>query len=45
VGDTLHDLEVASELGIEAILLGHGHQCSLKLAKTHHNVLMTDRRI
>jgi phosphoglycolate phosphatase len=35
VGDTLHDLEVARELGINAILVGHGHQCVTKL-RTHH---------
>jgi phosphoglycolate phosphatase len=26
IGDTLHDMEVATELGIQCILLSHGHQ-------------------
>ncbi len=39
IGDTLHDLEVANELGVDAILVGHGHQCPIKLAKVHHCVI------
>ncbi len=40
VGDTLHDLEVANELGIDAVLVGHGHQCPIKLGQFHHNVIL-----
>lgn len=41
VGDTLHDLEVANELGIGAILVGHGHQCSTRLRNHHGEVIST----
>ncbi len=39
VGDTLHDLEVANELGIEAVLLSHGHQCAERLRVHHAEVI------
>ena len=39
VGDTLHDLEVAQAIGIDAILLGVGHQCPQRLALVHPHVL------
>lgn len=39
IGDTLHDLEVAEALGIEAILVGHGAQCPLRLKRVHHRVI------
>lgn len=39
VGDTLHDLEAANELGIEAVLLGHGHQCAERLRTYHTEVI------
>jgi phosphoglycolate phosphatase len=39
VGDTLHDLEVANELGIGAILVGHGHQCATRLRNHHGEVI------
>jgi phosphoglycolate phosphatase-like HAD superfamily hydrolase len=39
VGDTLHDLEVANALGIEAILISHGHQCSTRLKLHHEKVI------
>jgi phosphoglycolate phosphatase len=42
VGDTDHDLEVAHSLGIEAILVAHGHQESEKLRRLHHRVIDVD---
>lgn len=39
VGDTLHDLEVGKELGIEVILISHGHQCPTRLREHHDWVL------
>lgn len=39
IGDTLHDLEVGEELGIDVILITHGHQCESILSKSHHTVL------
>lgn len=39
VGDTLHDLEVARELGIDAVLLSHGHQCAERLREHHAEVI------
>lgn len=39
VGDTLHDLEVANALGIDVVLISHGHQCPKRLHSRHHNVL------
>ena len=34
IGDTEHDFEVASAIGIDCILLSHGHHCSSRLEKT-----------
>lgn len=39
VGDTDHDLEVARDLGIDAVLLEGGHQCGTRLRQLHHAVL------
>lgn len=39
IGDTDHDLEVAEALGIEMILVEHGHQCPTRLRDIHHTVL------
>lgn len=39
IGDTLHDLEVAQALGIEAVLVGHGAQCPTRLKRVHHRVI------
>lgn len=39
IGDTDHDLEVARALGIDAILVEHGHQCPTRLRAVHHNVI------
>lgn len=39
IGDTDHDLEVGHALGIEVILVDHGHQHADRLRKIHHKVL------
>ncbi len=39
IGDTLHDLEVARTLNIDAVLISHGHQCPSRL-RSHHEVVI-----
>jgi phosphoglycolate phosphatase len=39
IGDTDHDLEVGDALGIDVILVEHGHQCPTRLREVHHAVL------
>ncbi len=39
IGDTDHDLEVGKALGIDVILVDHGHQDILRLQKVHSKVL------
>jgi len=39
VGDTLHDLEVGDALGIDAVLVAHGHQCPTRLFAKHSKVI------
>lgn len=39
IGDTLHDLEVAQKLGINSILISHGHQCPTRL-RQHHDLVI-----
>ena len=39
IGDTEHDKEVADALGIDLILVDHGHQCPTRLRPLHHKVL------
>jgi phosphoglycolate phosphatase len=39
IGDTLHDYEVASEIGCKCILISHGHQSELRLMKSGAMVL------
>lgn len=39
IGDTLHDLEVGEALGIDVILITHGHHCHKKLSAQHEHVL------
>lgn len=39
IGDTIHDLEVGEELGIDVILITHGHQCEKILLSRHHKVV------
>lgn len=39
VGDTLHDLEVAREIGVDCVLVAAGHHPAEKLRKHHDRVL------
>lgn len=39
IGDTDHDLEVGKALGIDVILVDHGHQDTARLQKVHSKVL------
>lgn len=39
IGDTDHDLEVGNELGVDVILVAHGHQAIERLHSIHHKVL------
>lgn len=39
IGDTDHDHEVAEALGIDLILVEHGHQCPTRLRAIHHKVI------
>jgi phosphoglycolate phosphatase len=39
IGDTDHDLEVGEAMGIDVLLVEHGHQCPLRLKAAHHTVL------
>lgn len=39
IGDTDHDFEVGKELGIDVILVSHGHQCERRLKALHHDVV------
>lgn len=39
IGDTDHDLEVAEALGVDVILVEHGHQCPTRLRAAHHTVV------
>lgn len=38
IGDTDHDLEVGQKLGLEVILIAHGHQSEERLKKVHDKV-------
>ena len=38
IGDTLHDFEVAQAMGVECILLGHGHHAPERLATSRKPV-------
>lgn len=38
IGDTDHDFEVGKELGVDVILLAHGHQSEERLKAVHHHV-------
>lgn len=40
IGDTAHDLEVGQALGVDVILLAHGHQSEHRLKKIHDKVLV-----
>ena len=39
IGDTEHDFEVAGVIGIDCLLLSHGHHCSKRLKKTGAKVV------
>ena len=39
IGDTDHDFEVAGAIGIDCLLLSHGHHCSKRLKKTGAQVV------
>ena len=39
IGDTDHDFEVAGVIGIDCLLLSHGHHCSKRLKKTGGKVV------
>lgn len=39
IGDTLHDLEVGKALGIDVVLISHGHQCPTRL-RAHHDMVI-----
>ena len=41
VGDTLHDLDVANEMGIHCILVATGHQSKERLTDRHPHVIDT----
>ena len=41
IGDTLHDLEVARELGVDCVLVAAGHHPFAKLRRHHDRVLHT----
>jgi len=39
IGDTDHDLEVGEALGIDVVLVTHGHQCAERLRGLHRHVV------
>jgi len=39
IGDTDHDFEVAGIIGVDCLLLSHGHHCSKRLKKTGAKVV------
>ena len=39
IGDTEHDCEVATAMGVDCILLSHGHHCISRLQNTGAKVL------
>lgn len=39
IGDTLHDLQVAREIGVDCVLVAAGHHPAEKLRRHHHCVL------
>ena len=42
IGDTVHDHEVAQNIGVDCVLVGHGHNSYARLVKTgtkvYHNI-------
>jgi len=45
VGDTLHDHEVAEAMGIDCILLAHGHHSAERLSQTGAPIAKTHRQL
>ncbi len=41
IGDTIHDFEVASGLGVDCILVANGHQSKKRLLQVTTNVIST----
>lgn len=39
IGDTDHDIEVGQELGIDVVIIAHGHQSAERLRKLHPHVI------
>src|SRR5690606_27256500 len=39
IGDTVHDFEVAAALGMDCILVSHGHHSRDRLLAVHHDVV------
>jgi phosphoglycolate phosphatase len=44
IGDTEHDLEVGRAIGVDVILVDHGHQALERLHSIHHKVISWHRR-
>jgi phosphoglycolate phosphatase len=45
IGDTLHDLEVAQDLGVDCILVAHGHHSAERLRAAHTQVYANLREL
>jgi phosphoglycolate phosphatase len=45
IGDTLHDLEVAQDLGVDCILVAHGHHSAERLRAAHAQVYANLREL
>ena len=45
VGDTIHDSEVAEEMGVDCILVDHGHVNTQRLIKTGRIVQSSIRSV
>jgi len=41
VGDTLHDAEVAEAMGVDCILISHGHQNHQRLSVSKYQIIDT----
>ena len=45
VGDTLHDLEVANQLGCQCLLISGGHQSHARLERNYHRVARSIKEV
>ena len=45
IGDTVHDFEVAAALGLDCILVSHGHHSRQRLEAVHHDVVPSLRTL